>query len=119
MGDLSTCVDGCKIFSKLDLQKGYYQVLMAAAYIHKITLFGLFDFVCMSFGLENAGMIFQHLIDCIFIDLPFCFVYMDNLLVTSHSIEEMKIRQGALLAHFPRSWGENRFWLSRGFSSKI
>jgi hypothetical protein len=35
MGDLSSRLDGCVIFSKLDLQKGYYQVPVAAADIPK------------------------------------------------------------------------------------
>jgi hypothetical protein len=91
MGDLSARLDGCKIFSKLDLQKGYYQVLVAAADIHKtavITPFGLFEFVRMPFGLKNAGMTFQRMMDHIFFDLPFSFVYLDDLLVASHSVEE-------------------------------
>jgi hypothetical protein len=57
MGDLSACLDGCTVFSKLDLQKGYYQVPVAAANIHKTAVimpFGLFEFVRMPFGLKNA-----------------------------------------------------------------
>jgi hypothetical protein len=34
MGDLSSRLDGCIIFSKLDLQREYYQVPVAAANIH-------------------------------------------------------------------------------------
>jgi hypothetical protein len=52
MGDLSARLDGCMVFSKLDLQKGYYQVPVAAVDIHKtavITLFGLLNlFACHS-----------------------------------------------------------------------
>jgi hypothetical protein len=91
MGDLSARLDGCKIFSKLDLQKGYYQVPVVAADAHKtavITPFGLFEFTRMPFGLKNAGMTFQGLMDHIFFDLPFSFVYLDDLLVASRSIEE-------------------------------
>ena len=35
MTDLSSRLDGCRIFSKLDLQKGYHQVPVAAADIEK------------------------------------------------------------------------------------
>jgi hypothetical protein len=66
-------------------------VPVAAADIHKaavITPFGLFKFVRMPFGLKNAGMTFQRLMDHIFFDLPFCFVYLDDLLVASRSAEE-------------------------------
>jgi hypothetical protein len=58
MGDLSGCLNGCTIFSKLDLQKGYFQVPVAAADIAKtaiITPFGLFEFLRMPFGLKNQG----------------------------------------------------------------
>jgi hypothetical protein len=50
MGDLSSRLDGCRIFSKLDLQKGYLQVPVAAKDIPKtaiITPFGLFEFLRM------------------------------------------------------------------------
>jgi hypothetical protein len=101
MGDLSARLDGCKIFSKLDLQKGYYQVPVAVADIHKtavITPFGLFEFVHMPFRLKNAGMTFQRLMDHIFFDLPFCFVYLNDLLVEGHSAEEHRrhLRQALL-----------------------
>jgi transposase InsO family protein len=88
MGDLAARLDGCQIFSKLDLQKGYLQVPVAAADVAKtaiITPFGLFEFVRMPFGLRNAGMTFQRLMDNIFFDLPFAFVYLDDVLVASRS----------------------------------
>jgi hypothetical protein len=61
MGDLAGRLDGCTVFSKLDLQKGYFQVPVAAADIKKtavITPFGLFEFLRMPFGLKNAGIYF-------------------------------------------------------------
>jgi hypothetical protein len=47
MGDLAARLDGCTIFSKLDLQKGYLQVPVAADVPKTaiITIFGLFEFV--------------------------------------------------------------------------
>jgi hypothetical protein len=91
MGDLASRLDGCTIFSKLDLQKGYFQVPVAAADVAKtaiITPFGLFEFLRMPFGLKNAGMTFQRLMDRIFFDLPFTFVYLDDLLIASQSAED-------------------------------
>jgi hypothetical protein len=43
-----------------------------------ITPFDLFEFVRMPFGLRNASMTFQRLMDNIFFDLPFAFVYLDG-----------------------------------------
>jgi hypothetical protein len=91
MGDLSSRLDGCVIFSKLDLQKGYYQVPVAAVDIPKtavITPFGLFEVFCMPSGLKNAGMTFQRLIDRITFDMLYSFCYLDDLLVASRSAED-------------------------------
>ena len=40
----------------------------------------------MPFGLCNAGNTFQHLIDQVLGDLPFCFVYMDDILIFSKNL---------------------------------
>jgi hypothetical protein len=86
MADLVARLDGCTVFSKLDLRKGYLQVPVAADDVAKtaiITPFGLFEFVCMPFGLRNAGMTFQRLMDSLLGGLPFTFVYLDDILVAS------------------------------------
>ncbi len=48
-----------------------------------ITPFGLFEFTRMPFGLRNAGMTFQRLMDSLLGNLPFAFVYLDDILVAS------------------------------------
>ena len=66
MEDLSAKLAGKKVFSKLDLRKGYYQVPVAPQDIPKaavITPFGLYKFLRMPFGLRNAGQSFQHFMD--------------------------------------------------------
>jgi len=58
IGDLTARLAGCKVFSKLDLRKGYHQVPVKPADVKKtaiITPFGLFEFLRMPFGLRNAG----------------------------------------------------------------
>jgi hypothetical protein len=90
MADLVARLDGCTVFSKLDLKKGYLQVPVAAADVAKtaiITPFGLFVFVRMPFGLKNTGMTFQRLMDSLLGDLPFAFIYLDDILVASPSLE--------------------------------
>ncbi len=88
MADLAARLAGCTIFSKLDLKKGYLQVPVAIGDIHKtataiITPFGLFEFVRMPFGLKNAGMTFQRLMDTLLGGHPFAFIYLDDILVAS------------------------------------
>ena len=87
MQDLNSRLAGCKVFSKLDLVKGYHQVPVAAADIPKtaiVTPFGLFEYLFMPFGLKNTSQSFQWLMDRTFADLPAVFVYLDdNLLATA------------------------------------
>ncbi len=50
-------LNGCKIFTKLELTKGFYQAPMAPVDIPKtavITPLGLFEWVRMPFGLRNT-----------------------------------------------------------------
>jgi len=91
IADFTSRVAGSTIFSKLDLQKGYYQVPMAEEDICKtaiITPFGMFEFLRLPFGLRNAGNTFQRMMDSILGDLPYCFTYIDDILVFSSSLEE-------------------------------
>ncbi len=56
--DFTARLQGCTVFSKLDLRKGYYQVPVRAEDIPKtavITPFGLWEFLLMLFGLKNAA----------------------------------------------------------------
>ncbi len=48
-----------------------------------ITPFGVFEFTRMPFGLRNAGMTFQLLMDFVLGSLPFALVYLDDILVAS------------------------------------
>jgi hypothetical protein len=81
MQDLANGLDGCTVFSKIDLVKGYHQVPIAAANIPKtaiITPFGLFEYLFMGFGLRNAAITFQRTVDQKCRDLKFLFTYLDD-----------------------------------------
>ena len=85
---------GKKVFSKLDLRKGYYQVPVAPQDVPKtevITPFGLNKSLRMPFGLRNAGQSFQHFMDEVLEGLDCIFVYLDNILVASNTVEEHQI----------------------------
>ena len=63
--DLSTKLVGMKVFSTIDLRKGYWQIPVAAADVPKmavITPFGLWEFLRMPFVLKNAGQTFQRFV---------------------------------------------------------
>jgi hypothetical protein len=60
MADLAARLGGFTMFNKL-FKKGYLQVTVGGADVTKmavITLFGLFEFIRMPFGLWNAGRTF-------------------------------------------------------------
>ena len=48
-----------------------------------ITPFGMFEFLCLLFGLQNTGNTFQRMMSQILGNLPYCFVYIDDILVFS------------------------------------
>ena len=89
--DFNNNLAGCTVFSKIDLIRGYHQIPIAPSSIAKtavITPFGLREFLHMPFGLKNAAQSFQRLMDGILQDLPFFFVYLDDILVASFSHQE-------------------------------
>ena len=63
IADFTSRISGATVFSKLDLQKGYYLVPMTSKDIQKnaiITPFGMFEFLRIPFGLGNTGNTFPH-----------------------------------------------------------
>ena len=82
-----------KIFTKIDLREGYYNVRIVEGYEWKTafrTRYGHFEYLVMPFGLTNAPTTFMRLInntlrECLDI---FIVVYLDNILVYLENKEE-------------------------------
>ena len=103
-----------KVFSKLDLRKGYYQVRIAEGDEPKttcVTRYGSFEFMVMPFGLCNAPATFCTLMNDVlrpFLD-KFVVVYLDDIVVYSETMEEHKRH----LAEVFKALRENQLYLKR------
>ena len=89
--DFNARLAGCKIFSKVDLRRAYQQVEIKKEDQEKTTInttLGLYEFLRMPYGLQNAGQCFQRNIHSILSQLPFVFGYMDDAIIGSRNENE-------------------------------
>ena len=91
ISDLTSSIGTSRVFSKLDLLKGYFQVPVNPEDEPKTAIttpFGTYVFHYSTFGLRNSGATFQRMMDQIFGHLPYCRVYIDDILVASENHRE-------------------------------
>ena len=93
--DLIDLVGRCqgRVFTTLDLMKGYHQIRMHPDSKDKTAFtchMGHFQYRRMPFGLTNAPATFQRLMNQLFCGKvwDFVFVYLDDLLIVSKSVQE-------------------------------
>ncbi|OIR56668.1 MAG: uncharacterized protein A8A55_2583 [Amphiamblys sp. WSBS2006] len=102
VNDLLNEVREAKYFSTIDIIKGYWQVPMSQAHKEKttfVTKFGTYKWNVMPFGLKNAPMTFQRLMDGVLSPARhrFALVYIDDIIVYSKTKQEHKEHLGVIL----------------------
>ncbi|XP_068211743.1 uncharacterized protein [Palaemon carinicauda] len=84
--DLIDQVSNAVYVSKIDLLRGYYQVPLADN-TKPLTAFttpdGLYQYTVLPFGLKNAPVVFQRLMDQVISNMPGIRVYLDDIIVFS------------------------------------
>ncbi len=91
--DLLDKVASAKIFTKIDLRSGYWEIPMATEsrqYTAFTTRYGLFEWTVMPFGLTNAPATFSRLMATLlrpYLD-RFVVVYLDDICIFSNTVDE-------------------------------
>ncbi|WVZ88972.1 hypothetical protein U9M48_035439 [Paspalum notatum var. saurae] len=112
---------GAKVFSKIDLRSGYYQIKIREEDIPKTTFstrYGLYEYLVISFGLTNAPAFFMYMMNSVFMNEldKFVVAFINDILIYSKSEEEHKehlrivlnwLREHKLYAKFSKC----AFWL--------
>jgi hypothetical protein len=94
--DLLDSLGGSQWFTTLDLASGYWQVAMHLEDVEKtafITPSGLYEFLVMPFGLNNAPGTFQRLMNWVLRDFLglFVAVYLDDVIIHTKGSFELHI----------------------------
>jgi hypothetical protein len=86
INDLFSQLKGAKVFSKIDLRSGNFQLKIREQDIPKTaftTKYGLYEYTVMSFGLTNALAYFMTMMNKVFMEYldKFVVVFIDDILI--------------------------------------
>lgn len=101
--DFTQGMQGCSVFSTLDLVRAYHQIPVEPAHIPQtaiITPFGLFEFTRMTFGMRNAAQTFQRFVHSILRGFDFVFSYIDDFIIASKNQNEHEMHLEKIFQRF-------------------
>ncbi|WVZ52335.1 hypothetical protein U9M48_003407 [Paspalum notatum var. saurae] len=111
------------VFSKIDLRFGYHQIKVREEDIPKTafsTLYELYEYLVMSFGLTNAPAFFTYLMNSVFMNelYKFMVVFIDDILVYSKNEKEHEEHLRIVLSHLSEhklyaKFSKCAFWLKK------
>lgn len=85
-------IHGSKVFSVIDLKSAFFNVPIWPSHRHKTTTLdpwgGVYRYNRLPFGLSSGPSTRQRLLETILKDIPKTFIYLDDLLLATESVEE-------------------------------
>ena len=102
VSNILDALSGGKLFAKLDLASGYWQVPVNPKHVHKTafaTHLGLFKFCRMPYGLKTAPQTFQRILNTVFSQFLYqwLIVYIDDCVIWSSSEQEALVQYKKIL----------------------
>ena len=91
MEDIFSKLNGAKYFSTLDLHAGYHHIPLDKISFPKTAFtspLGKYKYLNVPFGLTQALVYFQELMNKVLKDLPFAIAYLDDIIIYSKSAKE-------------------------------
>jgi hypothetical protein len=107
--ETTSTLAGCRLFIVLDCHAGFWQISIHEEHRQKtafsVSSAGHYEFSWMPYGISNSPASFQRLIDNVMRNLigPECWIFIDDVLIFSDSVEEHARRLSNALERFEKA----------------
>jgi len=106
--DVLTKAAKFQVFTRLDLKSGFYQIPLRKSdqkYLAFAVGSELLSFTCLPFGMKTSPSIFcRTLCDVLRPFNHFCVIYVDDVLILSHSVQQHKLDVRAIVSALARAY---------------